>query len=124
MDTDQNLHFGIPNPHRIHPPNGLQPSFFALHCLSTPEIAGRVPSGCWRPGSLEFLGRRVAYPLKLIEPLYRREHLANTQELSPDERAALQQKRSQPVFGIAKRWLVATHSSEVYVVNESGTYRS
>ncbi len=73
---------------------------------------------------------RVAYPLKLIARLYRIEHLADAKGLSPDERAALRQVRSQPVLDKLRRWLVATHGSEppasdlakavAYIINQWG----
>ena len=55
---------------------------------------------------------RVAYPLKLIGRLYRIEHLADAQQLTPEARAALRQARSTPVLAKLSHWFVATQQSE------------
>ncbi len=81
------------------------------------RAASAVEVGCWSHGrrklrDLQDMDCRVAYPLKLIARLYRIEHLADAKGLSPDERAALRQARSQPVLDKLRRWLVATHGHE------------
>ena len=55
---------------------------------------------------------RVAYPLKLIGRLYRIEHLADAQQLTPEARVALRQDRSAPVLAKLCHWFVATQPSE------------
>jgi hypothetical protein len=54
----------------------------------------------------------VAYPLKLIARLYRIERLADLQELSPQQRAALRRKRSAPVLDKLRPWLLTTVTHE------------
>jgi len=81
------------------------------------RVASAVEVGCWchsrrKLRELQDMDCRVAYPLKLIARLYRIEHLADAKGLSPDERAALRQERSQPVLDKLRRWLVVTHGSE------------
>src|SRR5213083_895073 len=81
------------------------------------RVASAVEVGCWSHSrrkltELQDMDCRVAYPLKLIARLYRIEHLADAKGLSPDERAALRQERSQPVLEKLRRWLAATHGSE------------
>ena len=81
------------------------------------RVASAVEVGCWSHSrrkltELQDMDCRVAYPLKLIARLYRIEHLADAQGLSPDERVALRQERSQPVLEKLRRWLVAIHGSE------------
>ncbi len=81
------------------------------------RVASAVEVGCWsharrKVAELQDRDCRVAYPLKLIARLYRLEHLADAKGLSPDERVALRQERSQPVLEKIRRWLAATHGSE------------
>jgi len=81
------------------------------------RVASAVEVGCWSHSRRKFIELqdmdcRVAYPLKLIARLYRLEHLADAKGLSPDERVALRQERSQPVLEKLRRWLAATHGSE------------
>ena len=81
------------------------------------RVASAVEVGCWSHSrrkltELQDMDCRVAYPLKLIARLYRIEHLADAKGLSPDERAALRQERSQPALEKLRRWLAVTHSSE------------
>jgi transposase len=81
------------------------------------RAASAVEVGCWSHArrkltDLQDMDCRVAYPLKLIARLFRIEHLADAKGLSPDERVALRQERSQPVLEKIKRWLAAMHGSE------------
>jgi len=81
------------------------------------RVASAVEVGCWsharrKVAELQDTDCRVAYPLKLIARLYRLEHLADAKGISPDERVALRQERSQPVLEKIRRWLAATHGSE------------
>jgi transposase len=81
------------------------------------RAASAIELGCWSHGrrrlvALQDTDCRVAYPLKLIGRLYRIEHLADAQQRTPEERAALRHERSTPVLEKLKRWLVATQKSE------------
>jgi transposase len=81
------------------------------------RAASAIEVGCWSHArrklkDLQDMDCRVAYPLKLIARLYRIEHLADAKGLSPDERAALRQERSQPTLYKLKHWLVATQPNE------------
>jgi hypothetical protein len=81
------------------------------------RVASAVEVGCWsharrKVAELRDTDGRVAYPLKLIARLYRLEHRADAQGLSPDKRVALRQERSRPVLEKLRRWWAATHGSE------------
>ena len=81
------------------------------------QEASATEVGCWahaRRGLAALLDTdcRVAYPLQLIQRLYRLEHLASVQQLSPEQRAALRGERSAGVLKKLKRWLVATVKKE------------
>jgi hypothetical protein len=80
-------------------------------------VASATELGCWAHGrrrlvALQETDCRVAYPLKLIARLYRIEHLADVQQLTPGARAELRQARSTSVLEKIKRWFGATHVSE------------
>jgi transposase len=80
-------------------------------------VASATELGCWSHGRRRLVARqemdcRVAYPLKLIGRLYRIEHLADVQQLTPGARAELRQERSTPVLDQLRRWFGATHVSE------------
>lgn len=80
-------------------------------------VASATELGCWSHGrrrlvALQEMDCRVAYPLKLIGRLYRIEHLADVQQLTPGARAELRQERSTPVLDQLRRWFGATQVSE------------
>ena len=81
------------------------------------EAAHAVEVGCWSHGRrrlvvLEDTDCRVAYPLTLIARLYRIEHLADAQGLTPDDRVALRQERAAAVLAQLQRWCAVTHANE------------
>ena len=81
------------------------------------QVATAIELGCWAHGrrrlvALQDTDCRVAYPLKLIGRLYRIEHLADAQQLTPEARVALRQERSAPVLEKLSHWFVATQQSE------------
>jgi transposase len=81
------------------------------------QAASAVEIGCWSHGrrrlvALRDTDCRVAYPLKLIARLYRIEHLADAQGLSPEQRAELRKERASPILDKLKRWFVATATGE------------
>ena len=55
---------------------------------------------------------RVAYPLQLIARLYRIEHLADAQHLSPKDRALLRHERCVPVLNKLQHALARAHLNE------------
>jgi transposase len=81
------------------------------------QEASAVEVGCWAHARRDLAALldtdcRVAYPLQLIRRLYRFEHLAGVQQLTPEQRAALRGERSAGVLEKLKRWLVATVEKE------------
>jgi transposase len=81
------------------------------------QAASAVEIGCWSHGrrrlvALQDTDCRVAYPLKLLARLYRIEHLADAQGLSPEQRAELRKERASPILERLKRWFVATAAGE------------
>lgn len=85
--------------------------------LFTGHVARAIEVGCWaharRPlVELADTDCRVAYPLQLIRRLYRLEHLADVQQLGPEERRALRQARTAPVLETLQRWVAVTCASE------------
>lgn len=73
--------------------------------------------GCWaharrRLVELQPTDCRVAYPLQLIARLYRIEHLADAQTLSPPDRARLRHERSLPVLNKLQHALARAHLNE------------
>jgi len=80
-------------------------------------VASATELGCWAHGrrrlvALQETDCRVAYPLTLIGRLYRIEHLADVQQLTPGARAELRQERSTSVLETLQRWFGATQVSE------------
>jgi hypothetical protein len=55
---------------------------------------------------------RVAYPLQLIRRLYRLEYLADLQQLTHEERAALRSERTRDALDSLLRWLLAIREQE------------
>jgi transposase len=55
---------------------------------------------------------RVAYPLQLIGKLYQVERIAEAQNLSPEERAALRNQRSRSILERMQRWYAKTVAKE------------
>ena len=85
--------------------------------LFTGEAACCCEVGCNCHGRRRFVKLqetdvRVAYPLRLFRRLYRIERLAKLRGLSPEEKAALRQSRSQPILDKLKEWLEAVARTE------------
>lgn len=81
------------------------------------RAASAVEVGCWSHARRNFEALRdtdcrVAYPLQLIGRLYRIEHLADVQNLSPEQRAALRGERCPVVLDKLKRWLLVNLEKE------------
>jgi transposase len=81
------------------------------------KVASAIELGCWsharRPlVALQETDFRVAWPLKLIGRLYRFEHLADLQQLTPEDRVELRKERSLPVLEKLKRWCITTSAAE------------
>ena len=81
------------------------------------KVASATELGCWSHGRRRMVAMqdtdfRVAYPLKLIARMYRVEHLADAQQLAPQQRASLRQERSGPTLEKLKGWLVSTAAAE------------
>lgn len=81
------------------------------------QVACAVEVGCWAHARRKFVALqdtdcRVAYPIKLIGRLYRIERLADLQELSAEQRAALRLERSKAVVDTLHAWLVTTSVKE------------
>lgn len=81
------------------------------------KVASAIELGCWshcrRPlVALQETDFRVAWPLKLIGRLFRFEHLADAQELTPEARVELRKERSVPVLEKLKRWFITTIGAE------------
>ena len=79
--------------------------------------ASAVEVGCWAHARRKFVALmdtdcRVAYPLQLIRRLYRIEHLADVQQLAPDQRATLRGERTSTVLSKLQRWLLITAEQE------------
>ena len=81
------------------------------------QVGTAVEVGCWaharrRMVELQPTDCRVAYPLQLIARLYRIEHLADAQQLSPPDRARMRQERSVPVLEKLQHALARAHLNE------------
>lgn len=85
--------------------------------LFTGQAAHAIEVGCWAHARRPFVDLRdtdcrVAYPLRLIRRLYRLEHLATVQGLSPDARVQLRQARAAPLLDTLQRWVAVTGATE------------
>ena len=85
--------------------------------LFSGQAASAVEVGCWAHARRKFdalrdTDCRVAYPLQLIRRLYRIEHLADVQQLAPEQRALLRGERSPKVLDKLKRWLLVNAQNE------------
>jgi transposase len=81
------------------------------------RVATATELGCWaharrRLVALQDTDCRVAYPLQLIGRLYRLEHLADLQQLTPGARSELRQERATSILDQLQRWFSTTHVSE------------
>ena len=85
--------------------------------LFTGRAAHATEVGCWahaRRPLVELVDTdcRVAYPLQLIRRVYRLEHLADLQHLTPEARRAVRQARTAPVLERLQRWVAVTCATE------------
>jgi transposase len=79
--------------------------------------ASAVEVGCWAHARRRFVALaetdpRVAYPLQLIQRLYRLEELADVKHLEPEERALQRRERSSEVLNGLRRWLIPIVATE------------
>jgi transposase len=83
----------------------------AFDRLFNGAAASAVEVGCWAHARRRFVALaetdpRVAYPLQLIQRLYRLEELADVKQLAPEERARQRRERSSEVLSGLRRWLI------------------
>jgi transposase len=79
--------------------------------------AAAIEVGCWAHARRRFVALaetdcRVARPLQLIRRLYRLEYLADLEEYTPEQRAAMRDERSRDALDRLKRWLLVTAEQE------------
>jgi transposase len=81
------------------------------------QAASAVEVGCWAHARRKFVAiaetdTRVAYALQLIRRMYRLEYLADLQQRTPTERAALRNERTRDTLDRLKRWLLVAAERE------------